>query len=539
MQGISRDALIMPVAIAIVAAGAVIVLWQSLRQDHESRVANVAEATSYATRSELARRLGIQFQSLRALADSWMASSDEAELPADAEVPLELIHFEGVDAIAWSESDGTRFLASGANPVLGYVPSDDEWAPMRDLVAEAYAATAETTLGPFVDGDGHAIFRYYLPVRRGMRRGALVAVIDAHDLLDALLVDEALGYEIRVMCCDGSELYRRGTADDELPGAWTRDGWISPAPGIRWNVTHRPSPQLADDFETSAVDSVLIVGLALALLLGGLVFETRRANERAAAASTAERRVRKLNRELEERVVARTQKLNDVLSDLNTIHLSVSHDLRSALNAISLLGGQLHEADGQNAVAAVRSEKIAANVKRMAGIIDRLLAHSRTSSFDSELEDVDMRALVEQVLQEQAIPPHAVSIGYLPPARADRVSTHILLSNLVGNAFKHGRSSRGLRIEIGSFQTDDRVTAYFVRDYGPGLDKQLADRLFKPMTKPSKSARSDGLGLGLAIAARVVERHDGEIWVESEPGHGATFRFTLRARPAGADRILP
>lgn len=527
MRGISLRAMALPAFVAIVAAGGVVLLWQTLREDHESRVANVAEATSYATRSELARRLIVQFQAFRTLADAWIAATNETDRPAGAAATLDLIRFEGVDAIAWSETDGTRFIASGANPIMGYIPTAAEWAPIQPFVGEAYAAASETVRGPFFDDDGHAIFRYYLPVRRALRRGVLVAIIDAHDLLEALLVDEALGYEIRVMCCDSAELYRRGTADEELPVAWARDGWIAPISGIRWNVAHRPSPELADDLETSAVDSVLIVGLALSLLLGGLVFETRRANDRAAAATTAERRIRTLNRELEERVVARTQELNDVLTDLNTINLSVSHDLRSPLNAINLQVGRLREENGRDRGVAERYDKIAASIGRMAAILDRLLGYSRVSSFETELGEVDMRALVEQVVEEQSIPKHAVTFGELPPARADRMIVHILLGNLIGNAAKYGRGDGGLRLTIGS-RIEDGVTAYFVRDNGPGLDKELANRLFKPMKKRPKTARGGGLGLGLAIAARAVERHDGEIWVESEPGQGATFLFTLR-----------
>jgi signal transduction histidine kinase len=531
MQRSSRGAWLLPTAIALFAAGTVVVLWYAIRVDHERRVANVAEATSYATRSELARRLIIQFQSLRGLAEIWASSAGDTGAGA-AETPLALIRFEGIDAIAWSGSDGTRFLATGAHPVLRYVPSADEWAPMDRLVAEASTVTAEVTRGPFPDADGHSVFHYYLPIERWPRRGVLVAVIDAHDLLATLLVDEAPGYEIRVSCCEGTELYRRGTADAGLSDSWTRQGRISPAPGILWTVAHRPSSVLAWDRDVLVIDFVLIVGLATAFLLGGLVFENRRARERAAAASDAEQRIRRLNRELEERVIARTQALNSAITDLNTINLSVSHDLRSRLNAISLITGQLQQAIENDERNVTRYEKIAENVERMAGITDRLLGYSRTTSFDSQLEEVDMHALAEEVVKQQSGAAHVVSIGNLPSARADRAIVNILLGNLVGNALKYGQNGRGLRIEIGSVESDDGTTAYFVRDNGPGLAKDAADRLFKPIAKTEGTSR-EGLGLGLAIAARAVERHGGRIWVESEPGQGATFLFTLRA-PGGA-----
>ena len=532
MQRSSRIWLL-PTVIAVFAAATVVVLWYAIRADHERRVANVAEATSYATRSELARRLIIQYQSLRALAELWVSSSADTGSAVGAETPLGLIRFEGVDAIGWSDSDGTRFLATGAHPVLGHVPSAEEWAPIQPLIAEAHTVAAEVTQGPFPDADGHAIFHYYLPITRATRRGVLVAVIDAYDLLATLLVDEAPGYEISVSCCEGTELYRRGTADTGLSGAWTREGRISPAPGILWSVAHRPSPDLTWDRDVLVIDFVLIVGLATAFLLGGLVFENRRARERAAAASAAEQRVRRLNRELEERVVARTQELSSAMTDLNTINLSVAHDLRSRLNAISLTAGQLQQASADDARNPARYQRIVENVERMAGITDRLLGYSRTTSFDSELEEVDMRALAEEVVKQQSGAVHAVSIGQLPPARADRAIVNILLGNLLGNALKHGRSGRDLKVEIGSVALDDGTTAYFVRDNGPGLAKDAADRLFKPMTK-TEGARNEGLGLGLAIAARAVERHGGRIWVESEPGQGATFLFTLRAPSQGA-----
>jgi signal transduction histidine kinase len=528
MQGSLRRAIVLPAAIAIVAAGAIVLLWQQLRSDHVERIASVVEATSYATRSDLARRLIVQFQSLDALADFWISSTAASEPPAES--PLDVVRLVGLEALAWSASDGSRLIAKSDDFGSSRVPSDAEWAPFAAWAAEALAAPAAAARGPFSDADGKTVFRYYLPIQRGARRGALLAVIDAERLLKALLVDEAPGYAILVSCCGGTELYRRGAAEAGMPAAWRHDGWINPVPGLRWNVAHAPTSELAAALRTSAVDSVLIVGLALALLLGGLVFETRRANERAAAASVAEQRVRKLHRELEERVVARTQKLNDVLRDLNTINLSVSHDLRSPLNAISLTVGQLQAANRDEA-AALRLDKVAANVSRMKSMMDRLLGYARTAAFESDFEDVDMRALAEQAVREQALDERFVSIEALPSARADRVITHILLSNLIANAARHGRSGRALRVEIGSRAGDPAV--YFVRDNGPGLDPELAEQLFRPLADRPLTAPASGLGLGLAIVARAVERHGGRIWVESAPGQGATFLFTLG--PAAAD----
>jgi signal transduction histidine kinase len=526
MQGFSSRALALPAAIAIVAAGAVILLWQALRSDHEARIASVVEATSYATRSELARRLTVEFVSLGALADFWIAAASAPSAP-EIEAPVDFASLEGVETVAWSADDGTRFLASPAKPA-SYVPSADEWAPFAPWMAEALDVDAPTTRGPSADGDGHATLRYYLPIRNAVRRGALVAIIDVEDLLAALMADEAPGYEISVSCCEATTIYRRGTSERDVPAAWMRDGWIAPVPGIRWNVAHRPSDELAATLKASAANSVLIVGLAFAVLLGGLVFETRRANDRAAAANVAEQRIHKLHRELEERVVARTQRLDSALHDLNTINLSLSHDLRSPLNVISLTAGQLGAANRDEATGRLL-ERITASVERIVATMNRLLGYARASAFESELEEIDMRELTELAVREQGLDARSVAIGPLPPARADRVITHIVISNLIANAAKHGRTARGLRIEVGSVTPNSGVPAYFVRDFGPGIEPRVAEQLFRPLPDRPRHAGEGGLGLGLAIAARGVERHGGKIWVESEPGRGATFWFTLAA----------
>jgi signal transduction histidine kinase len=386
-------------------------------------------------------------------------------------------------------------------------------------------------IGPERDADDHSIYALYIPARREGREGALIALIDAHEQLEALLLDEALGYQLRVSCCRDKELYRRGTADARVPDAWVREGWIEPSPATLWRVQHQPTAALAADFRTWAVDATLIVGLAMALLIGAVVYEGKKARMRAVAASEAERRVRALNRELETRVEMRTRDLNEVLADLNTINLSVSHDLRSPLNAANLLTYGLRQQNAHDEKTAACLDKITANIKRMAGIMDRLLGFSRVSSFEYRIEQVDMRGLAGQVVHEQASEPGSqaqITIGDLPPADADRTMIHILFTNLLGNALNHAKNGGVQKIEIG-FEERDREGVYFVADNGPGFDEGKADELFKPAHRLRESSEKGGLGLGLAISARIVERHGGRIWAESGANEGARFLFTLHA----------
>ncbi|NYT17535.1 MAG: GHKL domain-containing protein, partial [Methanomicrobiales archaeon] len=98
--------------------------------------------------------------------------------------------------------------------------------------------------------------------------------------------------------------------------------------------------------------------------------------------------------------------------------------------------------------------------------------------------------------------------------------------NLISNAVKFTRHTDHPRIEIGA-RTEEGGTVYFVRDNGTGFDMQYADKLFKPFQRLHTSPEYEGSGIGLAIVYRIIRRHDGRIWAESEPDRGATFFFTI------------
>jgi signal transduction histidine kinase len=102
----------------------------------------------------------------------------------------------------------------------------------------------------------------------------------------------------------------------------------------------------------------------------------------------------------------------------------------------------------------------------------------------------------------------------------------MLLINLVGNAFKYTRDNSDRRILIDYGETQ-RGEAFCVRDNGVGFERAYADRLFVAFERVEDTTSAEGIGLGLTIAARVIERHGGMIWAEGEPGEGATFYFSL------------
>jgi signal transduction histidine kinase len=522
--------LITPLAMMLLAGAAIVVLWTAMRRDHETRVADIVEAVSYAARSEMARQLIAQFRAFDLVRSFW---SEYALTPVEqweADASIEIDHFDGLEVIAWAEREGPRFFSAGPQIALSHTPSDEEWAMIQDSIEAAFGVEEETVIDPVLDGEGHAVMRLYLPVENSEREAVMIAIIDLTDQIDAVLVDQSPGYDILASCCNGIELFRTGDFDADIPESWLIGGFIEPIDGVIFRIQHQPSAELASDFRPWALNTVLGVGLALALSIGTITYHSRRADERARAARIAERQVRALNEELERRVEQRTRELNDALSDLNTIGLSVAHDVRTPLNAAGLTIESLLAANGGDGWAAFQLNRVKSGLAQINTILERLMALSSVSAFEAERRQTDMEQLARQVGGELIAEGQAMlTVGELPAAYVDPTMAHILLTNLIGNAIKHSAPGGAARIEIGA-RSDGDVTTYFVRDHGAGIDPAVRDELFKPAPArrvPSGNRDGTGLGLGLAIAARVCAQHGGAIWVEETEGGGATFCFRL------------
>lgn len=512
----------------LLAAAAVVMLWTALRKDQESRVADIIDAVSYAARSEMAGRIIAQFRTFDQVSAFWW---EHALMPVDqwrADASIEIDHFPGVDVIAWNELSGPRFFSSGANVALDHVPSDEEWEMIQESLAEASTADDWTVIGPVIDGDGHAILQLHMPVRDEGRQAVMIAIIDLTEQVAALLADESPGYDILVTCCDGIEIFRTGEFNAAIPASWIKGGLIQPVDGVLWQVQHQPSVELASDFRPQALNFVLLVGLALALAIGAIAYHSRRADDRAHAARIAEQQVRALNEQLEQKVEQRTAALNEALGDLNTISLSVAHDVRSPLNAAGLTIESVLAGNGHDSKLAEQLNRVKSGLHQINSILERLLALSSVSSFTTNCQDLDLGDLAHQVGRELISDGEArLTIEAMPPAHMDPTMAHILLTNLISNALRHPAPGQKPDIEIGA-RADGDSTIYFVRDHGAGIDPSFRTELFKPIQRlKSERTAGAGLGLGLAIAARVVARHGGAIWAEETGGGGATVSFRL------------
>jgi hypothetical protein len=237
----------------------------------------------------------------------------------------------------------------------------------------------------------------------------------------------------------------------------------------------------------------------------------------------------RLNAELH----ARTRQLAELNEDLVAFSYSVSHDLRAPLRRIDHFGDRLAEGYAECLDSEGRRllERIRGNASDMGKLIEALLALARIGRTDVQVREVDLGALarhsLDRLQQEDPVREVEVVIPEDLTVRADPALVRILLDNLLANAWKFSAVNLRARIEVGMIATFRHPRACFVRDDGAGFDPALYERLFHPFQRLHTAEQFAGVGIGLSIVARIVARHGGQVWAESQLGQGATFYFTF------------
>lgn len=240
-------------------------------------------------------------------------------------------------------------------------------------------------------------------------------------------------------------------------------------------------------------------------------------------------KIKKLN----ENLLKHTAELAAVNKELEAFSYSVSHDLRAPLRSIDGFSQALLE-DYEDALDEEGKDylkRIINATQQMGLIIDELLKLSRIISRPIDEEKVNIanlsKSIIEKLKKQNPKRRVKINIDADLTTRGDKQLIQMALENLIGNAWKFTSKKKNAEIKVGKTKKDEKE-AFFVKDNGAGFDMKYVDKLFIPFQRLHKDDEFEGTGIGLGIVSRIIHRHGGEIWADSEEGKGATFYFTLK-----------
>jgi PAS domain S-box-containing protein len=248
----------------------------------------------------------------------------------------------------------------------------------------------------------------------------------------------------------------------------------------------------------------------------------------------AEEEVKALNSNLEARVIERTEELNAANKELEAFAYTVSHDLRAPLRAIDGFSKILMEDyyDSLDDQGRVVCKVISDNAETMGQLIDELLQFSRLSRSELHFLPVDLNPVVAALYEMLTTPEQREKIKFtcptLPIVNADPLMIKQVWQNLLSNAIKFSRKVEEPTVTVDFYKQNDAVV-FTVQDNGAGFNMKYATKLFGVFQRLHTVKEFEGTGVGLAIVQRIVHRHGGKVWAESEINSGAKFYFTLKS----------
>jgi len=285
----------------------------------------------------------------------------------------------------------------------------------------------------------------------------------------------------------------------------------------------------------SDVIEVRIGGLAIALIVSGLlatlILHRMMPGSGEAPGVAAPRDLRALNALLERRVATRTRDLERSIRELESYTQVISSNLRAPLGAIAACATLIerHHHAGLDAEGRALFARMRGNAVLMDAMVDGLIDYARLARRRLVVQQVDMTDVVRTAIEGMhlgVLDDERIRVERLPAVPADASLFALAWRHLICNALKFSAAARDREVRIEG-AVRHGVAEFRITDRGVGFDGAHAGRLFELFERLHDEEEYPGVGVGLAIVKRVVERHGGVVWAEGEPGKGATFGFSL------------
>jgi light-regulated signal transduction histidine kinase (bacteriophytochrome) len=251
--------------------------------------------------------------------------------------------------------------------------------------------------------------------------------------------------------------------------------------------------------------------------------------------------IENLNREIEhrkkaeQRQVQLLKELEKTNQELNDFAYITSHDLKAPLRGIATLADWISTdyADKLDERGRKQINLLTGRVNRMHDLIDGILQYSRIGRVKEEKVVVNLNELVSEVI-DMIAPPENITItveNELPTIECERTRIMQVFQNLIGNAVKYMDKPQGW-VKVSCVE-ENAFWKFSVADNGTGIEEKYFEKIFKIFQTLSSRDEFESTGIGLSLVKKIVEMHDGKVWVESKPGKGSTFFFTLPKQETG------
>lgn len=294
------------------------------------------------------------------------------------------------------------------------------------------------------------------------------------------------------------------------------------------------SGKLDQDIDTGRTDELGQLAKSFSYMQDSIRDKIAELNDEIDKRNRAEEALQKAHDELEIQVRNRTAELQAINRELEAFSYSVSHDLRAPLRAIDGFSQILLEdyPDALDEQGKHYLERVRAGSENMGQLIDDLLSLSRIGRRTITKKTINLETIAEKTYKSLEDESKDRKVNFIvqqcPQVLVDPNLMQIVFVNLLSNALKFTRCRETAEIKVG-FETKEKQTVFFVKDNGVGFDMKYADKVFTPFQRLHRREDYEGTGVGLSIVQRIIHRHGGRIWVESELGSGTTFYFTVPA----------